>query len=186
MAVKRKGILPPPIYRTGGKAEHYAIEVLEAERELILERIKSARSEKAFSLVQRQQNIKAWSSLADQLQAGIFILKANGSAKTRSRINEILKDELIIDAAVKCFLDHPRPAPASGPAAPPPTPAPSQAPPAPPKPAPPITGRSAIASCKAFAKCGDRSYFYCRTKCKKRKDKACDLIQHYTRRKKAA
>lgn len=174
MAVKRKDILPPPIWRTGGKDEHYAIEVLSAERELILERIKSVRAEKSFTLVQRQKNIKAWSNLAAQLQIGIFILRANKSAKTRARIDGILKDKSIMNAAASCFLTqaYKQNTPPSGP------------PPDMPKPAPPLTGRPAIASCKNFAKCGEYSYWFCFAKCEKRKNKTCNLVRKYTRRKK--
>ncbi len=173
MAVKRKKTLAPPIYRTGGKDEHYSIELLLSERELILERIKSARQEMPFNVSQRKLEIARWSALAAQLHTGIFILRASLSPKVRARIKKVMENKAIMDAAFKTFLDHNTEPAGPGPSAPPPGPPPT----------PPAIHKPAIASCKHFAKCGNHSYWYCFSKCKKRKTKECTLVRKYTRRK---
>lgn len=195
MAVKKKGTLPPPIYRTGGKAEHYAIEVLAAERELILERIKSARAEKSFTLAQRRLKIEQWKTLAFKLQEVVDFLKA-GRANQRRGVPFL---QTTMDSIKKVTDFHkasmdPPPAPQAPPLAGPPQ-----------KPAPPAelpadvkaalglharagadAGRKLRANCKHFAKCGKLSYLYCFSKCEKRKKKTCDLIKHYRKRTAAA
>lgn len=139
MAVKRKKTLAPPVYRTGGKDEHYAIELLLSERQLILSRIRYASAEIPFNIQERKKEIARWSALAAQLYQAALFLKEN-------------KDKMIKAGGV--------PVPAGN--------------------------RAAIASCKHFAKCGNHSYFYCFSKCEKRKLKTCELVRKYTRRKKAA
>jgi len=147
MAVKNKGTLPPPMYGTGGKAEHYAIEVLRAEYELIMERIKSMRGEPRRPAREKKIKIRLWNARAAMLEAASNFLQANKSKIGFTKL-------------------------------------PAEAPTAHAAPAPPA-GVHAIASCRNFAKCGEFSYFYCFSRCEKRKNKTCDLVSKHTRKKPA-
>ncbi|NIO86324.1 MAG: hypothetical protein GTN53_37670 [Candidatus Aminicenantes bacterium] len=92
MAVKKKTTVPPPQYKTGGKMQHYAIEVLECERDLILSRLKSIKSEASKYKQDRKEEISNWQRQAGQLQGAIAYLKSNKAALAReSRPPDIRK-----------------------------------------------------------------------------------------------
>lgn len=163
MAVKREGVQPPPVYRSGGRVEHYSIEVLRAERQLILGRIKQARAEKGFyKSTIRKARIEQWLALAEKLRIGIHLLKTKVDA---ARLNP---EKTATPAA-------PGPLAASAAGGVAVLAAAAAALAGPPK---------AIERCKHFAKCGEFSYWYCFSRCEKRKNKTCNLVRKYTRGKK--
>ena len=188
MAVKKQTVQAPPMWKSGGKYNYYSIEVLEAERALIISRAKEARKEIGFyKFTERVKEVKRWESLAERLKAGIDILKA--VMANRAQCMKLLNDPAITKAVAFAARSLGEPYKPDETAKVPPH---SKSQPAIHEPIDPAKEKAANdaaeksgcaaapkvrANCKKFAKCGEFSYTHCFNKCEKRKDGTCNLIR---------